>query len=440
MSELPKGWVETTLGDCCAFENGDRGKNYSGRSTFVRSGIPFISAGHLSDGRIDWDEMNYIPPENFDRLGSGKVKSGDFLFCLRGSLGKHAFVPKVDAAAIASSLVIVRPSHLVASQFVDYYFRSPLVRASIETHSNGVAQPNLSSASLGRFEFPLPPLAEQKRIVAKLDALAAKSARARTELARLETLVTRYKQAVLSKAFDRKLRDSEQRFGEFIETAGNGLSKREGDQGEWINVLRLADLDNGEFSPEAPRQIRLTDKEADKYRLTKGDVVVIRVNGSTNLVGRSFCFETEDRWAFCDHFIRVRLNSTFDPTFAVLFLNSPAIRSIIEHKFVSTSGQKTISQKTLEELPALAPPLSEQHEIVRRIKSAFARIDRLAADARRALALLGKLDEAILAKAFRGELVPQDDTDEPAETLLDRIRAERAATPKAKRGRGRART
>ncbi|MFD2032814.1 hypothetical protein ACFSKM_25905 [Ancylobacter dichloromethanicus] len=81
------------------------------------------------------------------------------------------------------------------------------------------------------------------------------------------------------------------------------------------------------------------------------------------------------------------------------------------------------------------PSLEEQHEIVRRIGSAFARIDRLAGEAKRALKLVGRLDEAILAKAFRGELVPQDENDEPADRLLARLRAERAAAPKAKRGR-----
>ena len=81
---------------------------------------------------------------------------------------------------------------------------------------------------------------------------------------------------------------------------------------------------------------------------------------------------------------------------------------------------------------ALVPgsPLEEQKEIVRRIESAFQKIDRLAAEAKRALALTDKLDEAILAKAFRGDLVPQDPTDEPASTLLERIKAERAAQPK----------
>lgn len=73
--------------------------------------------------------------------------------------------------------------------------------------------------------------------------------------------------------------------------------------------------------------------------------------------------------------------------------------------------------------------------MVVRIETAFARADRLEAEAARAKALLDRLEAAILAKAFRGELVPQDPADEPASVLLDRIRAERAAAPKPKRGR-----
>lgn len=80
-------------------------------------------------------------------------------------------------------------------------------------------------------------------------------------------------------------------------------------------------------------------------------------------------------------------------------------------------------------------PLKEQKEIVRRIDRTFAEIDRMVSEATTARRLLDRLDQAVLAKAFRGELVPQDPADEPASVLLDRIRAERAAAPKARRGR-----
>lgn len=125
------------------------------------------------------------------------------------------------------------------------------------------------------------------------------------------------------------------------------------------------------------------------------------------------------------------------PKFLMFYFNSPIAKNII-HQLAFGLTRLRVDLAMFKTFPVPHPSLEEQLEIVRRIESAFAKIDRLAAEAKRALDLVGKLDEAILAKAFRGELVPQDENDEPAENLLERIRAERAAAPKAKRGRGNA--
>jgi type I restriction enzyme S subunit len=104
-------------------------------------------------------------------------------------------------------------------------------------------------------------------------------------------------------------------------------------------------------------------------------------------------------------------------------------------QFAPATAQKNINLEVLGSIRLPVASLHEQAEIVRRIDRAFAEIDRLTAEAAAARRLLDRLDQAVLAKAFRGELVPQDPADEPASVLLDRIRAERAAAPKAKRGR-----
>ncbi len=101
-------------------------------------------------------------------------------------------------------------------------------------------------------------------------------------------------------------------------------------------------------------------------------------------------------------------------------------------------SQSSINASKLKAFEFPLPSIEEQHEIVRRVEAAFATIDRLAAEAKRALELTDRLDEKILAKAFRGELVPQDPNDEPASALLEPIRAERTAAPKAKRGQAKA--
>ncbi len=78
-NRLPNDWHDQQLGEVAQFINGDRSKNYPSKGFRVDDGIPFINAGHLSNGDVDLTYMDYITPEHFDRLGGGKVKRGDVL-------------------------------------------------------------------------------------------------------------------------------------------------------------------------------------------------------------------------------------------------------------------------------------------------------------------------------------------------------------------------
>jgi type I restriction enzyme S subunit len=195
------GWVEKPLGDFCSFENGDRGTNYPSKSARTATGIPFINAGHLTDDGIDLETMDYIPRERFDLLSNGKIRKGDILFCLRGSLGKFASVGDLSEGAIASSLVIVRPDKTVLNDFLVAYFRSPLCAAMINRFKNGAAQPNLSAQSLRNFIAPVPPLAKQESVVEQLTDLREETQRLahlyERKLAALEAL----KKSLLHQAF-----------------------------------------------------------------------------------------------------------------------------------------------------------------------------------------------------------------------------------------------
>ena len=176
---FPRDWKMATLREICIFENGDRGRNYPSPGSFVQSGIPFINAGHISEGKINFIEMNYITPENSDRLGSGKVRAGDIVFCLRGSLGKFGVVAdNFGEGAIASSLVIVRPkANAIGREFLGCYFSSALCAQMIDIWSGGAAQPNLGAQDLARFSILLPPtLVEQTAIATVLSDMDAEIA------------------------------------------------------------------------------------------------------------------------------------------------------------------------------------------------------------------------------------------------------------------------
>lgn len=157
-------WVETTLGQVCDFVNGDRGKNYPSAKFRQSFGIPFINAGHLENGIVSFDQMDFISDEVFERLGSGKIQPDDTLFCLRGSVGKFGNVGTLERGAIASSLVIIRPNEQILKDFLMVYLGSDLCKGELEKSLTGAVQPNLSANNLRSFKICLPNLVTQRSI------------------------------------------------------------------------------------------------------------------------------------------------------------------------------------------------------------------------------------------------------------------------------------
>jgi type I restriction enzyme S subunit len=314
----------------------------------------------------------------------------------------------------------------------------------LKTLNRATAIPGLNREDAYRLPVSLPPLAEQKRIVDKLEALTAKSARAHTELSRVETLASRYKQAVLSKAFSGESTPpavsnwDSCTLGDLAIDVRYGTAEKCTYAPELTPVLRIPNVANGRIDLSDLKHASFNEKDLKKLALVEGDLLVIRSNGSLALVGRSAIVDSAAAgMLFAGYLIRIRLDQNRALSqFIQYWMQSLAVRRTIEDAAKSTSGVNNVNSQQLQALQLQLPLLEEQHRIVLRIESAFAKIDRLAIEATRALTLLGKLDEAILAKAFRGELVPQDASDEPAEKLLERIRAEREAAPKVKRGRG----
>ena len=185
---MKQGWEIKKLGEVAIFVNGDRGKNYPSQHDFVDDGVPFINAGHLVGGSIDFASMNYISEEKYNQLGAGKIVNGDILFCLRGSLGKRAIVKDVNYGAIASSLVIIRSKNVLLNRYLFHYLGSQTVQNLITKNDNGSSQPNLSAKSVSDFSIPIPSREEQERIVEELDCLSGVIEKKREQLRELDAL------------------------------------------------------------------------------------------------------------------------------------------------------------------------------------------------------------------------------------------------------------
>lgn len=171
--EIPRNWKWVHISDVWAIINGDRGKNYPAKSTLSHEGIPFISALNL-DGTtvVADDKLMCLSDEQYEKLGSGKLRKGDVVVCIRGSLGKHGKYP-FDKGAIASSLIIARNyiQNEVINDYLMVYLDSQLFRDEIKKYNGGSAQPNLAAESLEKFRIPFPPVDEQLRIVNRVSEL-----------------------------------------------------------------------------------------------------------------------------------------------------------------------------------------------------------------------------------------------------------------------------
>ena len=143
------------LGDIAVLINGDRGKNYPSQKEIITSGgIPFVNAGHLNGRAIEFEAMNYITPEKYEKLNSGKFQQNDILYCLRGSLGKKALINDNIYGAIASSLVIIRPNlEKVRPQYLMLALETPLIKEQLFKFNNGSSQPNLSAKSVKEYKL-----------------------------------------------------------------------------------------------------------------------------------------------------------------------------------------------------------------------------------------------------------------------------------------------
>lgn len=169
--EIPAHWDVEPIKYRVTFHNGDRGENYPSKSELQSEGIPFINAGHLEGDGLNMDNVDYISEEKYRIMGGVKLRSGDILYCLRGSVGKNAIVD-MNQGTVASSLVAIR-SVRISAEYLYYCLNSYIEEVQRYLWDNGTAQPNLSADNLGKYKICIPTVEEQKAIVKYLNNICS---------------------------------------------------------------------------------------------------------------------------------------------------------------------------------------------------------------------------------------------------------------------------
>lgn len=256
-------------------------------------------------------------------------------------------------------------------------------------------------------DLPVPSLPEQERIVSRIEELFSQLDAGVETLKKTKAQLAVYRQAVVEDAIaTAKHRGATALpFGTFVLQYQNGISKRSG-EGIQTPVLRLADIKNQRISTDdGLRLIGLSKNERDRFVLKKRELLIVRVNGSENNVGRSIVVDKDDSYAACDHFIRCLVDcSQIVPEYAQLLLDSFSARKHIKENMVSSAGQNTVSQTTMSSIMVFVPDISVQEKIMVSVNERLSVCDSIEQTVDTALQQAEAMRQSILKKAFEGAL------------------------------------
>ncbi len=463
--DLPEGWAEATLTEVADLV----------RSTIDPQTQPDTSFNYVS---LEWvgSGTGAEPPPHptLGRdIGSSKLpfRAGDVLYGKLRPYLRKVFVATRDGVAV-TDLVPLRAKPGVDPSFVKHFLLSPAHDDYVAPLMKGIGMPRLGVGDLEAMPFPVPPSEEQKRIVARLDALLARSRAAREALAEVPALLDTFRQSVLAAAFRGELTAAWRANNSDVEPASKLLEriraerktrwekanpKKKYVEPESVDDPELPDLPEGwcwttvdtlssfvtdgeHATPERAREGvlllsarnvhdgRLDLSKVDfispathatlckRLKIRPGDVL-LSCSGS---VGRSCVVPTDLDFSLVRSVAVIRPSSV-DGHYLSLALRSPQLQAQVEATKTQTA-QANLFQGRIKVLKVPVAPEAERAEVVRILRFLMDRWAPLLEAERAATEELDTLDQSILARAFRGELVDQDPNDEPAGELLARIR------------------
>ncbi len=435
--KMPRGWINTTIGDYLEIHNGKRKPISLKEREKCQGDFPYYGATGVIDYLDDYThEGQYILIGEDGANLLSKSKPLAFLANGKYWVNNHAHTLKCSLDC--------------PNNYIEQYINS----LTLEPWVTGSAQPKLNKANLEKIPVPLAPLPEQKRIVKKLDSLLAQVDTIQQRLNNLPNIIKRFRQSVLAAAVSGKLteqwrgcKDYKTELGitvpikwdvktatEVCEKVQSGSTPRDNpfDQGGKVPFLKVYNIVNQKIDFDYRPQFVTEKVHAEKLKRSvalPGDVLMNIVGPPLGKV--AILDDQYPEWNLNQAITLFRADNTkLNKQYLYFVLCEGDLVRKVMPSTKGSVGQVNISLTQCRESTIPLPILEEQTEIVRLVEQYFALADTLEKNLANAKQRVDNLTQSILAKAFRGELVPQDPNDEPADKLLARIKAARLEAEK----------
>lgn len=394
--ELPAGWCETNLEGVADVVTGNTPSKK--KAEYYNGSIPFFKPGDLDKTSIIYKSVDTV-----SRLGAeaGRLlpKETILVSCI-GNLGKTAIIGTEGICNQQINALI--PTNIINFKYLYHWCNT--LKPWMVSNSSATTVSILNKGRFSKAPVILPPLNEQRRIVAKIEALQARSRAAKEALdaiTRLERLaVDRYTSGW-----------PEQRLGGLIQDVTTAVGS------EWKNYKSVGLSNSGIITN---RKEKIGIKTAQKCRLVQtGDIVFNPIRFSIGSIAR---YRGSAPVIVSPEYRVIRTCGDLSSELLVRFLRTPFGRSLLDIQTTGSVRYRVYFKHLCEIVMPIAPPVVQKQ--AEKFFSTLNTLNPMRVEMNKAIETL---NQAILAKAFRGELVPQDPSDEPATVLLERIRAEREA-------------
>jgi len=466
--ELPKGWVWTSLGEVT--EN----PQYGWTTRAITEGeLHLLRTTDITSGKIDWNSVPFCEEEP-ENIGKYLLEDGDIVISRAGSVGYSYLLKNPEKSIFASYLIRFKP--LINRFFLYYFLKSPSYWEAISEKSIGIAMANVNASKLKQIEIPLPPLAEQQRIVNKIEELFTNLDKGIESISSSKLKIHEFKKIILNKAFSGDLTKNWRKFQKndsgidllkkIIQERKYLMSNKEiknnfsqyytpkkglidiPDTWAWASLSEIGLITTGKTPDKKireywggnvpfimPNSLNKSEdyyeikyiKNTDFYVTKKGYDSVQHLEEPSVLV---CCIGTLGRVGICNikaafsqQINAITPHPDIDLEYLAYYCHN--IEELLRELWPGITYVPIVNKTLFSTVPIPLPPIQEQKEVINSIKNMLTQQKYLENQIIKLESQSKLLRQSILKKAFEGKLVPQDPNDEPAGILLEKIKKQR---------------
>jgi restriction endonuclease S subunit len=398
--QLPDGWEWKKLDDITELITKGTTPTTNGYK-FQNSGINFLKIENIVNGEIDLSTIEmFISEEAHQSQKRSQLQENDVLFSIAGTIGDTAIVKKEHLPMNTNqAIALIRPKQILNSFFLKYSLVS-IISQNTKDKQRGGAIKNISLGDIKNLMYPLPPLEKQKRIVSKLDSLFEKIDKSISLHQKNIDEANVFMASVLNDVFvELEEKYLTKTIDEVSLNVQYGYTDSAKDKGNAV-FIRITDInENGKFKDNFV-YVDIEDKELNKFKLYKGDILVAR-SGAT--AGKVALYNLNFVSVFASYLIRIQPNSEMNSSFFFYFCHSPKYWEQLNTIKVG-GAQPNVNATNLKEIKIATPLLPIQQKVVAYLDEISQKLEKIKQLQKEKMQSLKALKASILDKAFRGEL------------------------------------